>query len=367
MKTESEYSSFSPAYPPRRRGWTETLLDTVLSVAQLPINLALSLVSSGIETLRPFSPQLIPLLICTLLIPVVAFFSLISGLLVWKSLAVGWEVPLYLQYGDGVQPYAHASVSSLVSSQPYDVSVHLVVPVSESNLALGNFMTELSLTTPSNDSIVSVRKPAIATQPRSYFFASSTTTISVPLLSSFTPRVQSMYASVTVGRKDNWRSVGSGEGRELSVRAATLRGTVVHQGVRGLLTRFPFALSCAAAGAFFLTCMAVIATCLLPVVLSGPLDIAPAPPLSGSKPISSQQPPQPPKNESDSESDLSSSDDDFPSRRRRARLSRQSSREVKREAPVTTIKDEPGSSSMPLRRRRSKIADTGSQSEESPE
>ena len=99
MKTESEYSSFSPQQRPRRRGLTDILLDGALSVVQLPMTLASSLVSTGLETLRPFSPQLIPLLICTLLIPIVVFFSLISGLLVWKSLAVGWEVPLYLQYG----------------------------------------------------------------------------------------------------------------------------------------------------------------------------------------------------------------------------------------------------------------------------
>ncbi|KAL1707389.1 hypothetical protein EV121DRAFT_256036 [Schizophyllum commune] len=359
MKTESEYSSFSPQQPSRRRGLTDILLDGALSVVQLPMTLASSLVSTGLETLRPFSPQLIPLLICTLLIPVVVFFSLVSGLLVWKSLAVGWEVPLYLQYGDGVQPYAQAQIPSLVSSQPYDISLHLIVPASPSNLALGNFMTELALTTLSNGTVLSVRRPAIATPPRSFFLFSTslTTEISVPLLAAFTPGLTDLIASVTIGRKDNWRSIGAGEGRELSVLSATLQGTVVHQGVRGLLTRFPFALSCAGAGAFFLTCMAVVAACLLPVALSGPLDIAPPSPTT--KPSPTARPP-PPKAPSDSETG-SSSDDDFPSPRRR--LSRRTSREVKHEAPITTIKDEPESSSTPLRRRRSKIADTGSQSE----
>ncbi|TRM66408.1 hypothetical protein BD626DRAFT_487688, partial [Schizophyllum amplum] len=133
MKSEGNYSPYSPEEPPKRRGWTDSLLDGAISVVLLPYTLTVSLISSGIETLRPFSPQLIPLLVCTLLIPLIAFFSVIAGVLVWNSLAVGWETPLYLQYGDGVQPYAQASLPPLVTSQPYDISVHLVVPASDSD------------------------------------------------------------------------------------------------------------------------------------------------------------------------------------------------------------------------------------------
>jgi len=60
---------------------------------------------------------------------------------------------------DGVPPYAHFPVSNLHPQQPYEVSLHLVVPATESNLALGNFMASLRLSTPSNKTLVSVRRP----------------------------------------------------------------------------------------------------------------------------------------------------------------------------------------------------------------
>jgi hypothetical protein len=49
--------------------------------------------------LRPIAPQLIPLFVCLALVPVIILFSLFSGWYVWKNVAVGWESPLYLQYG----------------------------------------------------------------------------------------------------------------------------------------------------------------------------------------------------------------------------------------------------------------------------
>ena len=44
--------------------------------------------------------------------------------------------------------------------QPYDISLQLTVPASSSNLALGNFMTSLSITTPQKDEVLAyARKP----------------------------------------------------------------------------------------------------------------------------------------------------------------------------------------------------------------
>jgi hypothetical protein len=60
---------------------------------------------------------------------------------------------------DGPAPYAHVYLPSLVPLQPYDVSLHLVVPSSRANLELGNFMTSLALRGPVNESIADVRKP----------------------------------------------------------------------------------------------------------------------------------------------------------------------------------------------------------------
>jgi hypothetical protein len=46
-----------------------------------------------------------------------------------------------------------------VPQQRYDISVQLEIPLTESNLALGNFMTSLWLTTPANKTLISVRRP----------------------------------------------------------------------------------------------------------------------------------------------------------------------------------------------------------------
>jgi hypothetical protein len=56
--------------------------------------------------------------------------------------------------------------------------------------------------------------------------------ITIPLLSAQIIGASKAVAHVEVGRKDNWRSLGSGEGRELSVLSATLKGTLRHQGLR---------------------------------------------------------------------------------------------------------------------------------------
>jgi hypothetical protein len=57
------------------------------------------LVARGFAHLRPFTPQLVPLVVGLFLIPVLLFFSASAGFVVWKSSAVAWEHPLYLQYG----------------------------------------------------------------------------------------------------------------------------------------------------------------------------------------------------------------------------------------------------------------------------
>lgn len=64
-------------------------------------------------------------------------------------------------WSDGVPPYAQLILPSLVPTQRYDVSVNLLLPASQSNLALGNFMTTLTLSTLANKTITSVRRPVI--------------------------------------------------------------------------------------------------------------------------------------------------------------------------------------------------------------
>lgn len=51
------------------------------------------------------------------------------------------------------------TLPSLVAQQRYDISLHLTVPATESNYALGNFMTSLTLSTSSNKTLTSIRRP----------------------------------------------------------------------------------------------------------------------------------------------------------------------------------------------------------------
>ena len=139
-----------------------------------PIEFLLSVVAS---VLRPIAPQLIPFAVFFLLVPLLVVPAVISGLYVWYSRAISWETPLFFQYGyvlscsgsgvsthsrprsDGLPPYAETQLASFNPTQPYDISLHLVVPTTPSNYDLGNFMTTLTLTGPSSRVLTTVRKP----------------------------------------------------------------------------------------------------------------------------------------------------------------------------------------------------------------
>ncbi|KAG1870994.1 hypothetical protein C8R48DRAFT_697337 [Suillus tomentosus] len=217
---------------------------------------------------RPVAPQLIPLFVCLALIPVIILFSLFSGWYVWKNVAVGWESSLYLQYGDGTSPYAEISLPSLVPSQLYDISMHLVIPASEANFALGNFMTTLTLSTPSNRTLTSIRKPAIVLPPTKSRVWSSPKLVNLDILflESHAPGASRVIARVELGRRDGWRALGNGEGRELSVFSAFLRGAVKHHGIRGLVTRFPATFAIVSSATFLVISLLVLASCILPTI-----------------------------------------------------------------------------------------------------
>ncbi|KAG2075060.1 hypothetical protein BDR04DRAFT_1091887 [Suillus decipiens] len=217
---------------------------------------------------RPIAPQLIPLFVCLALIPVIILFSLFSGWYVWKNVAVGWASPLYLQYGDGTSPYAEISLPSLAPSQPYDISMHLTIPASEANFALGNFMTTLTLSTPSNRTLASVRKPAIVLPPSKSRIWSSPKLVNLDILflESHAPGASRVIARVELGRRDGWKALGNGEGRELSVFSAFLRGTVKRRGIRGLVTRFPVTFAIVSSITFLVISLLVLAACILPAI-----------------------------------------------------------------------------------------------------
>lgn len=59
--------------------------------------------------------------------------------------------------------------------------------------------------------------------------------LTVPLLSSFAPEASRVVAKLELGRRDGWKSLGEGHGRELSVSTASLQGIVRLQGLRSVL------------------------------------------------------------------------------------------------------------------------------------
>lgn len=75
------------------------LLDWAIWAFLYPLQLALRALGLVFDLVRPYAPQLVPLVFCLLLLPVLAFFSLSAGFVVWKTSAVSWEYPVLLQYG----------------------------------------------------------------------------------------------------------------------------------------------------------------------------------------------------------------------------------------------------------------------------
>jgi len=215
--------------------------------------------------LRPIAPQLIPFAVFFLLVPSLLIPAIVSGVYVWHSGAVSWQSPLFFQYGDGLAPYAEAQLASFNPTQPYDISLHLVVPNTQSNYNIGNFMTTLILSDPSSKILTTIRKPAIILPP-SYFrwLYSSTTTLTIPLLSRHVSGVSRVIARIELGRQDGWKSIGSGEGKELSVLTAFIKGSVRPQGVRGIISRFPLLSGLVASGIFLSVSFSVLAICLIP-------------------------------------------------------------------------------------------------------
>ncbi|KAF9527807.1 putative adipose-regulatory protein-domain-containing protein [Crepidotus variabilis] len=240
-------------------------------ILRAPFYVFFAVLLKSFSIIRPYTPRLIPLVVCTLFIPLIVTISLGAGWYVWSSLSASWEVPLYLQYGDGVPPYAYAHLPGLMTQQRYAVSVDLTMPATEANLALGNFMTSVTFSTLSNTTLAYVRRPVrtMAPPPKSgwVFGKSAIINVKLPLLDSFITSTSSVAASIEIGRRDGWKSLGNGEGREVSVLAASIRGLAVPHGVRGLAIRFPLLSSLATAAIFFTILSVILGLCLLPMVL----------------------------------------------------------------------------------------------------
>lgn len=64
-----------------------------------PIKWLGDIMAAIFRIVSPYTTNLIPLVVFLLSIPVIAFLSASAGYLVWKSIAVGWETDVILQYG----------------------------------------------------------------------------------------------------------------------------------------------------------------------------------------------------------------------------------------------------------------------------
>jgi hypothetical protein len=73
--------------------------DDVSAIFAAPRHFSSNLLSEGARHIKPVVPQLIALSVCLLLVPLVVLLSLYAGWFVWRNVAVGWEAPVYLQYG----------------------------------------------------------------------------------------------------------------------------------------------------------------------------------------------------------------------------------------------------------------------------
>lgn len=75
------------------------IAQTTWPALRYPVKLLYHIFSAGFRLFKPFAPQIVPLAVFILAFPIIVFLSLSSGWFVWRSIAVGWETELHLQYG----------------------------------------------------------------------------------------------------------------------------------------------------------------------------------------------------------------------------------------------------------------------------
>ncbi|KAF8761903.1 putative adipose-regulatory protein (Seipin) [Rhizoctonia solani] len=191
----------------------------------------------------------------TTILPALLAISVGAGITVVKLIPDGWNVELWMQYGEQATPFARTSLPALTPGQPYDVLLSLQVPLTPENLALGEVVDHC------NSTVATANRPqSLVLRERSSWIpflkhSPQTETIVVPLLDHWSPSSQpgnllnhgvavargtshmGFHAFVAVGRPDAWKSIGSGQGKELSIARATLQGHVKLHGIRGFFAR----------------------------------------------------------------------------------------------------------------------------------
>ncbi|CAE6429351.1 unnamed protein product [Rhizoctonia solani] len=244
---------------------------------------------------RRLLPTILHVAAFTTILPALLAISVGAGITVVNLIPDGWKAELWMQYGEQATPFARTSLPALTPGQPYDVVLSLQVPLTTENLALGNFMTKLILTDAKNLTVATANRPqSLVLRKQSSWIpflgnAPQTETIVVPLLEHWSPSFQpgnllnhgvavargmghqGFHAFIAVGRPDAWKSLGSGQGKELSIARATLQGHVKLYGIRGFFARHKFLLFVLTTAVFFAASAgaALVSYLLLAPSLSG--------------------------------------------------------------------------------------------------
>ncbi|KAJ1311651.1 hypothetical protein OPQ81_010126 [Rhizoctonia solani] len=238
---------------------------------------ALALIRIGLFILgipRRVLPTILHVAALTAILPALLAISVGAGITVVNLIPAGWHTDLWMQYGEQTTPFARTTLPPLTPGQPYDISLSLQVPITPENLALGNFMTKLILTDAKNITVATANRPSLVLRKRASWIplirsSPQVETIVVPLVEHWSPSSQAgnllnhgvvvargtshqgFHAFIAVGRSDAWRSLGSGQGKELSIVKATLHGHVKLSGLRGFFARHTLLLFALTTAVFF--------------------------------------------------------------------------------------------------------------------
>ena len=69
--------------------------------------------------------------------------------------------------------------------------------------------------------------------PWSYFYnRPGTVDLDIPMLNDFVVGTSRATAKIALGRRDHWKTLGEGHGRELAVLSGSIRGVVIYHGIR---------------------------------------------------------------------------------------------------------------------------------------
>ncbi|KAH7345201.1 putative adipose-regulatory protein-domain-containing protein [Rhizoctonia solani] len=246
---------------------------------------------------RRVLPTILHVAAFTTILPALLAISVGAGITVVNLIPGGWHTDLWMQYGEQATPFARTSLPPLTPGQQYDITLSLQIPLTSENLALGNFMTKLILTDAKNTTVATANRPSLVLRRQTSWIpllksSPQVETVVVPLVEHWSPSSQpgnllnhgvafargtshqGFHAFVAVGRSDAWKSLGSGQGKELSIARATLHGHVKLSGIRGFFAQHKLLLFVLTTAVFFAasTGAALVFYLLLAPSLSGSED-----------------------------------------------------------------------------------------------